>query len=512
MLKSSGSLQIAEIPLRRLFHNVSQCYTCNMSRVVILGAGVSGHTAASFARKWLGRGHEVVVVSPKPTYNWIPSNIWVGVGQMPADKVVFELAPVYARAGIEFKQARAVSIHPEGDTSSATPFVIIESTAGDPVREKLTYDFLINATGPRLKFEATEGLGPDAGHSYSVCTESHATEAAEGVREAIARMRKGDRQTIVVGTGHGTCTCQGAAFEYIVNLEFVLRRAGVRDKADIVWLSNEYALGDFGMGGMHIRHGGYITPSSVFTGSVFAERGIDWITQAHVGKVEAGRVEYETLDGDEREQDFDFAMLLPPFSGVGLQGVGRDGADVTDRLFAPNGFMRVDADYTKKPYAEWKASDWPRTYQTPDYSNIFAAGIAFAPPHAISQPRTSKNGTPISPTPPRTGMPSAMIGKAVAHSVVDMIAGSEGPTHSASMAEMGAACVASAGAHWYAGTAAAMTVFPIVPDFEQYPDFGRDMNNTFGEIGLAGHWIKYILHHMFLYKAQLKPGWSLIPE
>ena len=58
-----------------------------MSRVVILGAGVAGHTAAAFARKWLDRGDTVTVVSPKDFYNWIPSNIWVGVGLMRADQV-----------------------------------------------------------------------------------------------------------------------------------------------------------------------------------------------------------------------------------------------------------------------------------------------------------------------------------------------------------------------------------------------------------------------------------------
>ena len=41
---------------------------------------------------------EVVVVSPLPHYNWIPSNIWVGVGLMKAEKVVFPLAPVYAKS------------------------------------------------------------------------------------------------------------------------------------------------------------------------------------------------------------------------------------------------------------------------------------------------------------------------------------------------------------------------------------------------------------------------------
>ena len=162
----------------------------------------------------------------------------------------------------------------------------------------------------------------------------------------------------------------------------------MRDRAEITWITNEYELGDFGMGGMHLKRAGYVTPSSIFNASLFAERGIDWITRAHVHKVEPDRVLYETLDGTEHEQAFDFAMLLPPFSGVGLKAFDREGADITDRLFLPNEFMRVDADYTPKPYEQWKADDWPRTYQSPDYTNVFAAGIAFAPPHADLASRT----------------------------------------------------------------------------------------------------------------------------
>ena len=222
---------------------------------------------------------------------------------------------------------------------------------------------------------------------------------------------------------------------------------------------------------------------------------------------------YELLDGSMGEESFDFSMLIPPFAGVGLKAYGKDGSDITDTVFAPNGFMKVDADYTAKPYSEWKAGDWPRTYQNPTYKNMFAAGIAFAPPHIISKPAKSPNGTPINPTPPRTGMPSGIIGKAVAHSICDLITKGEGAAlHDASMAEMGAACVASAGKGLFTGTAAAMTVYPVVPDFEKYPGTGRDTEYTFGEIGLAGHWIKHVLHYLFLHKAKLKAGWTLIPE
>lgn len=484
-----------------------------MSRVVVLGAGIAGHTAAAYARRWLPRSHSVTVVSPNAEYNWVPSNIWVGVGLMRPEQVTVPLRPIYERHGIEFLQGTARTLHPEGDLADPTPYVSVEpasTTAATPLI-RVPYDYLINATGPRLRFDLTAGLGPDA-HSLSVCTVDHAVQTAAALAEAVERMRRGERQRFIVGTGHGTCTCEGAAFEYIVNLEFELRARGVRDRADLLWLTNEYELGDFGMGGMYLKRAGYTIPSSTFNESLFAERGIDWVTRAHVQHVEGGCLSYENLAGEEHEESFDFAMLLPPFSGVGLRALDRSDVEITTQLFQPNGFMKVDANYAQQPYERWSPADWPRTYQSPAYPNIFAAGIAFAPPHGISQPHVSSRGTPITPAPPRTGMPSAEIGRAVARSVVDMIAGSPIPTATASMAEMGAACVASAGANPFTGTAASMTVFPIVPDFGRYPRFGRDPTRTFGEIGLAGHWIKILLHHLFIYKARLLPGWHMIPE
>ncbi len=484
-----------------------------MSRVVVLGAGISGHTSAAFLRKWLGKNDEVVVVSPQADYNWIPSNIWVGVGLLRKEQVTIPLAPIYQRHSIDFKQARAVALFPQGEGQDSHPAVEIEWTLDGKrgQREKIAYDFLINATGPKLNFDATSGLGPGK-NSLSVCTADHAEETSRIFLEMVERMKRGEKKRFLIGVGHGSCTCEGAAFEYVVNLEFELRAHKVRDRAEIIFLTNEYELGDFGIDGVHIRRGGYVTPSKIFAESLFAERGIQSITKAHVRAVEPRSAQVETLDGERFDAPFDMAMLLPPFTGVGLKAFDRKGEDITDVVFAPSGFMKVDADYAKKPYSAWKPADWPRYYQSPAYPNVFAAGIAFAPPHPISQLRTNSDGLMISPAPPRTGMPSAMIGKAVAHSIVDMLGGRSAPTHSASMAEIGAACVASAGSNPFTGTAASITVYPIVPDYERYPEFGRDIRSTFGEIGLAGHWIKILLHHMFLYKARLRPGWSLIPE
>ncbi len=382
-----------------------------MSRIVILGAGIAGHTVARYLNKWVGKQHEIIVVSPNSKWNWIPSNIWVGVGQMTEEQVTFDLAQIYKKTNVDFRQAKAISIHPEGKDGNTTPFVTVEYTKLGKVgvQENIPYDFLVNATGPKLNFAATEGLGPDHGHTVSVCTFGHAQEANHQLQANIDAMRKGENRTFVIGTGHGMCTCQGAAFEYIYNVDHVLREAGVRDKAIIIWISNEYELGDFGMGGVHINRGGYVTNGKVFAESLMVERDIQWITRAHVKKVEAGKIHYETLDGTFHELAFDFSMLI-------------------------------------------------------------------------------------------------------AMSIRDMLNGAEKPTHTASMAEMGAACVASTGSHIFKGTAATMTVFPVVPDYEKYPEYGRDMDLTFGEIGLAGHWMKYLLHHAFIYQAKLRLGWSILPD
>ena len=485
-----------------------------MARLVILGAGVAGHTAALHARRILGKAHEVIVVTPNSHWNWIPSNIWVGVGKMTARQVTFPLEPIYRRKGITFHQAKATEIHPEGDAESPTPYVVAVSTEpgseGRP--KKIAYDYLMNCTGPKLNFAATPGLGPDGGHSWSVCTAAHATQTAEVLKGVIERLRAGEHLRLVIGTGHGTCTCEGAAFEFTFNVDHALRVAGVRDNAEVVYFTNEAELGDFGVGGMVFTQQGFSTTSKLWTESLFRERDVHPILGAHCTGITADKISYEQLDGSTHEIDYDFAMLLPPFRGADLKAFDAQGADISDKMFNPAGFLKVDANYAAGAYENWSADDWPKTYQSPLYSNVYAAGIAFAPPHQVSVPRTSPKGTLITPAPPRTGMPSGMMAKAVVLTITDRILDRQRPPHEAPMTRLGAACVASAGTGWRDGSAAAMTMEPVVPDWQRYPETGRNPKGTFGEIGLAGHWIKYMLHVLFLHKAKARPLWWAIPE
>ena len=486
-----------------------------MSKIVILGAGISGHTAAAHLRRKLGKEHEVLVVSPNRNYQWVPSNIWVGIGRMKSSQLIFPLEPLYKRKGIGYKQAKVVSFHPEGNKTEDKPFVSVEYVFGEKqgTQENVTYDYLINATGPKLAFDLTEGLIPGTNKVFSVCTYDHAEHAWHGLKDLIDQLKNTSQKAkILIGTGHAKATCQGAAFEYILNVEKELVKYGVREKVEITWISNEYELGDFGMDGMLMDYNGFNMKSKDMVEMIFEDRGIKWILGAAVNKIEDGLAHYENLDGEYKTETYDFAMLIPAFSGHGFNAFDKNDADITDKLF--KGFMIVDADYTVKPYEDWTVQDWPETYQNPSYKNIFAPGIAFAPPHTISKPRKSKNGTDIFPAPPRTGMPSGITARLVADNIIDSIKlGKESLHHKGSLGNMGAACIASAGYGITSGSGVSITTFPIVPDYKKYPQTGgRDISKTFGDIGLAGHWVKLSLHYAFIWKAKMKPFWWLIPE
>ena len=472
------------------------------SRVLVLGAGFAGHTAALHLSKHLDEV-DVTVVSPRNRFTWFPSLIWVGVGTMSPDRCHFALDQVYAKLGIKYVAGRAQEV----DLAQRRVAVALDS--GE--HSTLDFDFLINATGPYLNFEGTPGLGPSAGNSESVCSVEHATRTGEAYRDIVKKLEKGERARIVVGTGHPLATCEGAAFEYIMNVNHDLRRRGLRERADLIWLSNESQPGDFGVDGIEARKGDRVIRGADVIGGLFFEEKIRTILPASVKQVESGRLLYETPTEEPTWLEFDFAMLIPQFRGIPLKYVGAGGEDVTPKMTQGNGLMSVDADYTTKTYPEYRGRDWPAIYRSPYDGRIYAAGIAFAPPHPLSKSVKGSSGSPITATAPRTGMASGIIGRTVALNVLDQARGGE-PSHREPLTAMPAACIASMGQSLLTGSAASIIMVPVARDYERYPEYGRDLGLSELDVGLAGAWTKRLLHDAFMWKLQARPGWQLIPE
>lgn len=473
------------------------------TRVVILGAGFAGHTAALHLSHLVKGKADITVVSPKNRFTWFPSLIWVGTGTMPEDEVWFQLAPVYERLGVEYIDGRATIIKP--DDRSVT------LVANDGTERTLAYDFLINATGPYLNFEATPGLGPHAGATASVCSIEHAVDARNKYLAIVKDLEQGLRRRIVVGVGHPTATCEGAAFEYLMNVDNDLRGRGIRDKAELVWLTNEPAPGDFGVDGIEARKNGSLVTGAGLVRMLLDEAGVKTMLEAGVTSVDGNVLHYEQVGYEPAALEFDYAMLIPQFRGILLKYAAGDGTDITEKMTMPNGFMRVDADYTAKPYEQYAGADWPAMYRSPLYENVYAAGIAFAPPHPMSKGKKTASGLQVTAMAPRTGMASGIMGRTVAQNITDQIEGRP-PSHHARMSEMPAACIASMGKSLWRGSAASIIMTPVARDYLKYPEYGRDLNLCDVDVGLGGAWTKMLLHFAFMWKLQAKPGWQMIPE
>jgi len=479
-----------------------------MAKVVILGAGFAGQYAAIILQDALkGKGnHEIIMVNPNLAFTFIPSLIWVGIGKMTVKQTQFELKPVYDRLGIKFIQGLATEIHPDEQYVIVVPK---DGTNKEPL--KVDYDFLINATGPHLKFEATPGLGPEKGYTYSICTPEHAEHTAKQYLQLVDELKTGKRPraTIVLGTGHGTCTCQGAAFEFTAQIHNDLVDRGLRKQVELRWISNEPALGDFGIDGFETRRGPVLFTSQDMAEAIYSHYEIIPQIRSHVHSVDAEFIHTEDLDGKVNKIPYDFAMLIPPFAGKPIRYLDRQGNDLASKLLNPGGFLKVDAVYGKS-YDELDGPDWPKTYQNQTYKNIFAAGIAFAPPGFMSKPGKSPGGIVITPAIPRTGYTSELTGKAAALNIADMIEGRE-PSHTASMAETSGMCVASLKDSATKGMACTIGIYPVVRNRQRYPEFGRDIDLSTVDMGLAGAWLKKGLHHAFLYKLSAKPMYKYLP-
>ncbi len=86
------------------------------SKIVILGAGFAGHTAALHLSHLIKGLADITVVAPSDRFTWFPSLIWVGTGTMSQEKVHFQLRPVYDKLGITYLDARAETVAPEERT------------------------------------------------------------------------------------------------------------------------------------------------------------------------------------------------------------------------------------------------------------------------------------------------------------------------------------------------------------------------------------------------------------
>lgn len=342
-----------------------------MSHVVVLGAGLGGTIMAYEMKTKLRRDDRLTVVNLGSTYSFVPSNPWVAVGWRQPGDIEVDLAPVLKQRGIELRPEGAKRVEPTENQ--------IQLNDGTSIH----YDYLVIATGPDLAFDEVPGLGPKA-HTQSVCQTDHALQA----KAAFDKLVK-TPGPVVIGAVQGA-SCYGPAYEFAFILDTALRKARVRDRVPMTFVTPEPYIGHLGLDGVGDTKG--------LIESAMRDRHIKWITNARTTKVESEKLVVEEVNDDgsvkaTHELPFAFSMLLPAFRGVsavhGIEG-----------LTNPRGFVVID-----------------KHQRNPAFPNIFGVGVCVAIPPV--------GKTPLAVGVPKTGFMIESMVTATAENIASLLKGEQ---------------------------------------------------------------------------------------
>jgi len=329
------------------------------TKTIIIGGSFAGLTTALELKRKGKQAHEVILVSNRDSFLFIPSLIWVPLGWREVKDITVPIEPILRKAGVAFVKAEALDVDPDAK--------VLHTNLGD-----MTYDNLVIATGPKVDFDVAPGV-------REYCHYIGTPAGAMRTREALQVLKQNPGPVIVGATQFAGC--MGAAYEFLFNLEKWLREEGIRDKVEITWITPENFLGHFGIEG--------IAGGKEMLESFCKIFNIKYITEVGVTKVEPHTM---TLSNGQ-QLEFAFAMLMPPF--VGVDFVAR-----SPKLGA-----------TAKNYV--KVND---TYQHATYPSIWAAGIAVDVVAPFVQGKVPFGV-------PKTGFPADEEGKVVAENILRLSRG-----------------------------------------------------------------------------------------
>lgn len=352
-----------------------------MSRkqVLVLGGNFGGLTAALAVKHELHGDVDVRVVSASDRFVFNPSLIWLPFGKRKPKDITFALEPTFDDHGVDFVHAEATRL----DLAAKR----VDTSAGT-----YGYDYLVIATGYQNDLDAVPGLRE--GNAYTITTLDDAIHAGEGWRKFLDR--PGD---VVIGASQGA-GCFGAAYEYLFNVSYQLKKAGLKKQVKLSYVSAEPFLGHFGIGGL--PHG------ESLLGMFLRKEKIQPHLNVGMDHVDEGRV----VLADGTNLDFAYAMIIPPFVG---QPVVKAASDIAD----DKGYVKVRD-----------------TYQTEKYDDVYAVGIAAAVEVPWQTP------TPVGV--PKTGFPTEQQAHVAAKNIAAQIRGEQPHDHKA-FGEIPAVCVMDAG-------------------------------------------------------------------
>lgn len=313
--------------------------------VVVLGAGIGGTSAAFEIKEHLGSRADITVVSDTEWFHFVPSNPWVALKWREAKDIKIHLPDVFAKLNIGFNASGAKRVMPDENA-----ILLNDGT-------RLTYDYLVIATGPALAFDEIEGFGPEK-NSNSICHVDHASLLSAKWEQFCA-----EPGPMVVGAVQGA-SCFGPAYEFALLANTDLRKRKMRHRVPITFVTSEPYIGHLGLGG--------VGDTKSLLESVMRDRDIKWITNARVDHFDTDKVVVSEMNEDGsvkkvHELPSKLNMMIPGFKGVSC--FFDEAGKAVEGLVNPRGFVLVD---------KYQAN--------PSYPNVYGVGVCVAIPPVEKTP------------------------------------------------------------------------------------------------------------------------------
>jgi sulfide:quinone oxidoreductase len=291
-----------------------------MRRLVVLGAGTAGTMIVNKLRRKLARDEwQITVVDQDDQHHYQPGYLMVPFGTYDHEDIV-RSRHVFLPDGVDFVMGEVDKVVAEGNQ-----VVMVDG-------RELDYDYLVIATGTVPRPDQTEGmLGEEWGRSVFTF---YTLEGAEALGEALRRF---DHGRLVVHITDLPFKCPVAPLEFTFLADSWLRRRGIRDRVELVFVTP--------------LDGAFTKPiASAHLGNMLDERKIRLESDFMVERVDNEKK--ALVSYDEREVPFDLLVTVP--LNMGADFVARSG------LGNELNYVSVDK----------------HTLLSTKYDNIFAVGDA----------------------------------------------------------------------------------------------------------------------------------------
>ncbi|MEJ5172978.1 MAG: FAD/NAD(P)-binding oxidoreductase [Hydrogenothermaceae bacterium] len=187
-----------------------------MKKVVVLGGGIAGVEAAIFLRKYK---FDVEVVSDRDYLFIYPISIWIPTKEKKFEDVILSLEELSKAHGFKFTKSKVSQINSDGFTL-------------EDGQIRRDFDYLVVAIGQeKLKHKGIE-------YTYSICGKP---EESLRYAESLDNLIKKGKGKLAFGFGGNPKAKEavrgGPVFEVMFNVDYYLRKKGVRDNFDITFFA-----------------------------------------------------------------------------------------------------------------------------------------------------------------------------------------------------------------------------------------------------------------------------------